>query len=708
MITQVVKNNGVKEDFDKEKIVESIWKSALEVGGKDRSLAKKLAEEVVRLLVIPAKAGIQTSTIGELVEKVLIERGHAKTAKAYILYRENKKHSKQDKDSLGVVDDIGLSYNTLYILKERFLRRDETGKVIETPREMMVRVARYLASVEKGKTNQSKWFEKFYEILSNFEFVPGGRTMANAGEKSAQLSNCFVWPIEDDINHIFEILHKSTVIKKHGGGCGYNFSRIRSEGDMVAGTPGLAAGPVKMMEMFDLMTGLFKQRGKYESGNMVILNVNHPDIFNFITAKKNDGYLSKTNISIGITDEFMEAALGRKDWLLISPKTGEVVNRVDAKAVLELVAQMAWATGDPGIINLSAINKGTAHANPLLKKRGMIMATNVCGEVPLYPYESCNLGSVNFAKLVKNSQFDFDRLTEVMKVAVRFMDNVVDIAWFPVKEVGESVRNHRRVGIGCVGWAEALIALGISYDSEEARKLSEKVVKTMYETAFATSVKIAKEKGPFPLVGDSIWANLKDKPRNVALLTFPPTSNGAVICETSYGIEPLFALAYEQNVMDGVRLKSVNQLFLKDLKKRGLYSEELIQKVIDNHGSVQGIREIPKDMQAVYKIAHDIDWRDHIKMQASFQKWTDNAITKTINLPGSATPQDIEEAYVMAWKLGCKGITVYRDQSKEHQVFEFGAKEKTADRYCPNCDIKLTRDSKCFKCKKCGFSTCEL
>jgi ribonucleoside-diphosphate reductase alpha chain len=290
-----------------------------------------------------------------------------------------------------------------------------------------------------------------------------------------------------------------------------------------------------------------------------------------------------------------------------------------------------------------------------------------------------------------------------MKIAVRLMDNVIDASWFPIKEVTESVKNHRRIGIGCVGWAEALIMLGIAYDSSEARRLAEIVTKIMYESAFTTSVALAKEKGSFPLVSGSIWAKSKDQPRNVAFLTFPPSSSNAVICETSYGIEPLFAIAYEQNVMDGTRLKTVNPLFLRHLEKRGIKANGIIEKIIENNGSVRGVKGVPADMQRVFKVAHDIAWHDHIKMQVAFQKWTDNAITKTINMPAHATPDDVEAAFMMAWKLGCKGLTIYRDKTKANQVFEFGGL-----RLCPTCNIKLVKDSKCFKCKKCGFSTCEL
>ncbi len=709
---KIKKLNGNIELFQAEKISNSVFLAAQNVGGTDKELAKELSWQIVDILEkeFKDKRFITTLEIGNIVEKVLIENGHASTAKAFILYRENKKHAHQDKDSLGIKDDIGLSYNTLYILKQRYLKRKDTGEIEETPAGMIHRVAKFLSAVEKGQRKQAKWYKEFKNIMMSFDFLPGSRTLANAGKNAPQLANCFVWPVEDDINSIFNILHKSTLIKKNGGGCGYNFSQVRPEGDIVNGIPELAAGPVKMIEMFNLMTSLFKQEGKYESGNMAILNADHPDIFNFISAKKDDGYLSKTNISVGVTNKFMKAALEGKEWDLINPRTKKVVNTVNAKSILDLMANLAWQTGDPGLINLSAINKGTALANPLKKKRGDIITTNPCGEVPLYPYESCNLGYVNFVNFVREGKFDLERLAKVISVAVRLMDNVIEASWFPVEEVQKAVHEHRRIGIGAVGWAEALAELEISYDSPQAVRLAKKVTKTMYEHAFNASCSLAEEKGPFPLVKDSIWAGKKHQPRNVALLTFPPSSSNAVICDTTFGIEPYFALAYEQNVLEGMRLRTVAPVFIKKLKQRGIYTDKLIQKVIDNHGSAQGIKEIPQDLQVIFKVAHDISWRDHIKMQAAFQTYTDNAITKTINMPTETTPSEIREAFILAWQRGCKGLTVYRDRTKSNQVFEFGSSQsyRPAFTMCPNCDIPLEKDNKCYKCARCGFSTCEL
>ncbi len=704
----VIKISGDKEAFSESKIIRSITlalKDTKHLEVNPQPIADLAISEIN--MSFPSSE-ISAEAISHVVERIFLENGLGETARYYMMYRENKRHAQQDKASLGVVDDIGLSYNTLYILKRRYLRRDEQGNIVETPKQMIERVAKFLSTAEK-KSEQQKWYQNFYEIMINFDFLPGTRTLTNSGKKDAQLANCFVWPLKDDINEIFNILHKSTLIKKNGGGCGYNFSKLRPEGDSVGGIPDLAAGPVKIIEMFDLMTSLFRQEGRYESGNMAILNASHPDIFNFITAKQKDGYLSKTNISVGVTDEFMRAAIDNRNWDLINPRNGKVVNTVKARSILELMSRLAWQTGDPGLINLSAINKKTPFGNPLVEKHGMIEATNPCGEVPLYPYESCNLGYVNFTKFTANGEFDFKRFREVIKVATRLMDNVIDVSVFPVKEVTDSVKAHRRLGIGCVGWAEALVKLNIAYDSNVAIELAEKVTKWMYESAFEASCEIAKEKGTFPLISDSIWKDKKVQPRNVAVLSFAPSSGNAVICETSFAIEPFFALAYEQNVLGGVRLKTVNPLLIEKLKEKGLYNDDLIQKIVDNHGSIQNINEIPDDIKRIFKVAHDISWQNHIKMQAAFQKWTDNAITKTINMPGNATPQDVYEAYVMAWKLGCKGLTVYRDNSKSEQVFNFGGNNSVDVPLtkCPDCNEELVKGKNCLKCKKCGFSVCE-
>ncbi|MBD3280737.1 adenosylcobalamin-dependent ribonucleoside-diphosphate reductase, partial [Candidatus Dojkabacteria bacterium] len=486
-----------------------------------------------------------------------------------------------------------------------------------------------------------------------------------------------------------------------------------------------------IMKMFDLPTSIFRQQGRYESGNMSILNVDHPDILEFITCKEQEGVLTKTNISIGIIDGFMNAVKKDKKWDLKNPRTGKVVNTIRAKALWELAATYAHKTGDPGIIFLDNINKD----NPLLEKFGPIQATNVCGEIPQYPYESCNLGYINLNSFVIEDKsgkksIDFKKLAEVARISTRFMDNVIEASWFPVKEQTKNIRSFRRLGIGVVGWAEILVDLELAYNDPKAYKLAEKVSKTIADACKDESMKLGKEKGPFPYVKYSKWADKKDQPRNVAVNTLPPSSSNAVIFGTSFSIEPFFAMAFYQNVLGGVRIKNVNDKLEKKLKEEGVMVDNLFERIFENHGSVQNIEEIPAKIKKLFLTAHEIDWKDHLKIQAAWQKHIDNAITKTINMPSSATVDDVQKAYMMAWDMDCKGITIYRDQSKQDQVIEFGDQKKGDKKVtkwgkkgtageksmrelkpgddCPKCSSRLVSSEGCIKCLSCNFSLCTI
>ncbi len=676
MLSEVIKRNGKKEAFDLEKIARSIFQAARSVGGKDQRRAAKLADKVKDYLAqhYPRQKKLTTFLIGEAVEKVLIEEGHAQTAKAFILYRYRQAGEEEKKKSLGVADDWGgLTYNSLWLLQSRYLRRNQKGQTIETPRQMLKRVARFAAAAEKKK-KQAFWEKKFFQLMWEKKFLPGTRTLANAGKKFPQLANCFVFPLEDSIEGIFKILYQSSVIKKHGGGCGFNFSSLRPAGDLVGGEPGLAAGPGKIIELFDLTTRIFRQQGRYESGNMAVLDVDHPDILKFITLKEKEGYLISTNISLAVSDDFMKAVEKDQDWALRNPRTGEVVEKIKAKMIFDLAANYAHRTGDPGLLFLDTINRN----NPLRRHWGEIKATNPCGEQPLYPYESCNLGYLNLPQFLrfekKKVVFDFNALAEATKIAVRMLDDLIDQSWFPVAEIQEQVRQLRRTGLGVVGWAETLARLKIPYHSEEGFKTAEKVMKTIHDSAWEESFALGEEKGPFPAVGQSRWHKQRRQPRNVALTTCPPSSNHGIIFNTSFGIEPFFALVYRRRIYGGeVELLETNSFLKEQLQERGLYREELIQKIAANHGSLQGIKEIPTDLREIFPVAHDIHFRAHLKMQAAFQKWVDNSVTKTINLPFEATVNDVAGAYFLAWKLGCKGITIFRDQSRREQVIYFGA-----------------------------------
>ncbi|MBN1331841.1 adenosylcobalamin-dependent ribonucleoside-diphosphate reductase [Candidatus Dojkabacteria bacterium] len=727
----VIKRDGSKERFNKTKIQKSIWTAARNVGGKDQNLANEIGEEVIEYIdeVYGDNEPIQTADVGSAVERVLVKRGHYATVKEFILSREKKRETFNRKEQLGVRDDIGnLSYNSLFILKERYLKKTKSGETKETPEQMLKRVARFVAKAEPTAAKTRKWEKKFFQIMKDWQFLPGTRVLANAGKKNAQLANCFVFDIDDNIESIFKTLYESSVTKRHGGGCGYNFSKLRPKGDMVAGEPGLAAGPIEIMKMFDLPTSIFRQQGRYESGNMAILNVDHPDILEFITCKEQEGVLTKTNISIGIIDGFMEAVKKDKKWELINPRTGRVVNRIRAKALWELAATYAHKTGDPGIIFLDNINKD----NPLLEKFGPIQSTNVCGEIPQYPYESCNLGYLNLNSFLEKNKkgipaINYEKLTEVAGIATRFMDNVIEASWFPVKEQTKNIRSFRRLGIGIVGWAEILVDLGLPYNDPRAFKLAEKVSKTIADACHDESMKIGKEKGPFPYVKYSKWAGKKDQPRNVAVNTLPPSSGNAVIFGTSFSIEPFFALAFYQNVLGGVRIRNVNDKLEQKLKEEGIVVENLFDRIFENHGSIQNMKEIPEKIRKLFLTAHELDWQDHLKIQAAWQKYVDNAITKTINMPSSATVDDVEKAYMMAWEMGCKGITIYRDQSKLDQVIEFGDQKKKKSVLeklvkkqeksmrqlrpgddCPKCGSRLVSSEGCIKCLSCNFSLCTL
>ncbi len=564
------------------------------------------------------------------------------------------------------------SDNAQMLLRERYMARDIEGEVADTPEAMLQRVAHALAQAEKPDAAES-WAQAFYEVMARLEFHPGSRTLANAGSSRPQLANCFVFPLEDSQAAILQTFTESSVVKGFGGGCGFNYSRIRPRGDEVRGVSGIAAGPVAFLKMFDDATKLFRQRGRYESGNMAILNVDHPDVLEFITAKRADGVLSMTNISLGMTDAFMQAVEADAEWTLINPRTGLAAHTMPARELFSAACELACETGDPGLIFLDQMNR----ANPLRDAMGDITATNPCGEIGLYPYEACNLGYVNLPKLLlPESQrrspqiFDVDRLRKVVAVAVRMIDNAISVSWFPVENIQRTVAANRRVGLGVTGWAESLAAAGIPYDSEEALACADSLASLMFEAATEASFALGDERGPFPNVVHSRWKDAAQQPRNVAVLALPPSGNNAVIFDTSFSIEPFFGMAYTQRVLGGREIRAVNRLLLGELAARGVPEAAVLDEIAENGGSVQGLASVPEDVQRIFKTAHDITPEWHVRMQAAFQRHVDNAVTKTVNLPSSATPEDVAQLYQQAWRLGCKGITVYRDKSRADQAIE--------------------------------------
>ena len=570
-----------------------------------------------------------------------------------------------------------LTFNAIKVLERRYLLRDETGKVRETPAQMFRRVAKTIASVEKayGYSDKEirKFEEEYYRMMFNLEFLPNSPTLMNAGTEIGQLSACFVIPVEDSIKSIFEGVLYMALIHKSGGGTGFSFSKLRPKGDIVKSTEGIASGPVSFMRVYDVATDVIKQGGKRRGANMGILRVDHPDIFEFITAKAREGFLTNFNLSVAATDEFMKAVENDEIFELVNPRTNKVVKKIKAREIWHSIVFMAWKTGDPGVIFIDEINRHnpTPHV-------GAIEATNPCGEQPLLPFESCNLGSINLAKMVEDGKINWDKLGETVRKAVRFLDNVIDANKYPLPEIEKMTKANRKIGLGVMGFADMLIQLGIPYDSEEAVQTAEKVMKFITEEARKTSVELGEEKGSFPNFSGSVWEKKGYKAmRNATVTTVAPTGTISIIAGCSSGIEPLFAIAYIRNVMEGTQLLEVNQYFEQKTKEIGIYSKQLMEKVA-KYGSIQKMKEIPEDLKRVFVTALDIAPEWHVKMQAAFQKYTDNAVSKTVNLPHDATIKDVENVFWLAYKLKCKGITVYRYGSKKEQVLYIGAFEKGA------------------------------
>ncbi len=565
-----------------------------------------------------------------------------------------------------------ITENAKKVLENRILRKDEEGNVIETPEEMLVRVARAIADNET-EFDKFDWKEEFYDIMDNLYFLPNSPCLMNAGIPGGQLMACFVLPIEDNMESIMGTLRDAALIHKSGGGTGFSFSNIRPENDIVKTTGGIASGPVSFIRMYDAVTNEIKQGGKRRGANIAVLKCDHGDILKFIDCKRNNSQINNFNISVAVTDKFMEAVKANKDFELINPRNGEVTKTLPAKEIWDKLVEGAWQNGEPGIIFIDTVNE----YNPL-PELGEIVGTNPCGESVLLNNESCCLGSINLTKIVtSDKEINWDLLEKVARIATRFLDNILDVTEYPLPQIKEMSLGNRKIGLGVMGWGDMLFKLGIPYNSQKALDLAWKVMGVVDEEAFMASHVIAEEKGVFPNWHKSPSFQEKyGKVRNASRTCIAPTGTLSIIANCTSGIEPAYGLVYEKHVLDGQTLYEVNPVFEQELKNRGIYSKELLQKIADNNGSCQGIKEIPEDMQEVFVVAHDISPEWHVKMQAAFQKQTGMGISKTCNLPHDATKKDVEDALMLAYESGCKGVTVYRDGSREEQVLTAGKKAK--------------------------------
>ncbi len=668
MINQIRKRTGESVPFQEEKILVAIEKAMVAIDIKDKKNAQRFTREIVELLNKKSSNFYNNipdiEQIQDVVEEVL-EKRNERLYKAYSLYRRSRGIAREIKKYFKIKDDLKLGVNALKVLEERYLLKNEEGRIIETPTQLFRRVAKTIALVDKNYGKDPKQTEEeFFHAMRNLEFLPNSPTLMNAGTELGQLSACFVLPIYDSIESIFSTLKNMAIIQQSGGGTGFSFSRLRPEGDMVKSTKGVASGPVSFMNIYDITTDVIKQGGKRRGANIGILNCTHPDILKFVFAKSGKR-LTNFNISIAVTNNFIKRVLNGKEISLKNPRNNKIIKKINSKDLFDLIVKNSWQTGDPGIIFIDEINR----RHPL-KDLETIEATNPCSEVPLLPYESCNLGSINLSKMIKKGKIDWHKIRELTRMAIHFLDNVIDVNKYPIKEIEDVTKANRKIGLGVMGFADLLLKLKIPYDSKEAINIGEKIISFISKEARQKSLELGKERGSFLTFKNSIWKKKFPAMRNATCTSIAPTGTISIIAGCSSGIEPLFALVFLREVMDGKKLIEINEIFKLELIKRGFYSEELIER-ISKTGTIKSIK-IAKDIKKVFTTSLDIKPEFHVRMQSAFQKYVDNAVSKTVNLPKKSSINDVRKIFLLAWKLKCKGITVYRYGSKPEQVLYLG------------------------------------
>ena len=660
---QVRHRDGAVAAFDIARIESAVARAAREVACDDPGVPRAVARGVAAAL---GPGIVAVEDIQDAVEAHLGKAGLDDVARAYIIYRQRRAELRAAKALLGVRDELKLSLAAVTVLRERYLLRDEAGTPMESTGEMMDRATRFVAAAEDDYVpgSSQQWAERFSELMRGLEFLPNSPTLMNAGTTLGLLAGCFVLPIEDSLQSIFTTLGRAAEIQRTGGGTGFSFGHLRPAGDRVAGTGGTASGPVSFLRLYDTAAGVVSMGGRRRGACMAVLPASHPDIIDFVTCKaESPSELSHFNLSVGVTDAFMRAVERGAEHRLVNPRTGRTVGRMPARVLFDTVCEAAHGCGDPGLVFLDTINR----ANPV-PGLGRIEATNPCGEVPLLPYESCNLGSINLARMVGDGGVDWARLEDVAAVAVRFLDDVIDVSRYPFRELAEAARATRKIGLGVMGLAELLATLGIPYDSDDAVRLTGEVMHRIQRTARATSTRLAEDRGPFPAIAAS---RLRRPRRNAQLISVAPTGTISLIAGTTTGIEPMFAIAFTRAIV-GRHLLEVNPCFDRMARDRGFYREDLISEIAQR-GGVRGYSRLPADVRAAFPTAAEISPEWHLRMQAAVQRHVDAAVSKTVNLPSSATVDDVRAVYLAAWKAKVKGITVYRYGSRAGQVLSYAA-----------------------------------